>query len=504
MLGLQWWTVRDPQWGAPLWARAVLVAAALGLVGLRFTDRDLVPYILDEPHFQDAASMHVRAGTWPSISPLTGNLGVAYGPAPVWFYMAVHHIAGPRPERSVLAVTLFLSLSEILFAAALARALRGGWLLFATLTALLAGSPFLFFWSRLAWEVFSGYIALSVALLATDRALSIARGAVLGVLLGLALTSHPMTMPVALATLAVLGWEFVRRRAGGAGLMALLGSLVLVNVPYLWALHVTRRAAVPPGPSLGARLLGIPARLGGELLEPARVFTTSGVDYFFDAAWPDFRAWLGPASALLVLGFVLAITLALLAAAGLLLAARMGAVGARRVARVGLLAWAGLALLLSWLELVVQPHYQFAVCWLIPAGLGTLAMALLPRHPILARCLLACVWLVALTEATFNQAWMRWLRERGGTAGIHYSVPLAAQRALLKTACATDRQQVALVNRTYLFADSLLSLAQTEPACAGKRIGVCQGNCPALDSQWRVVSLRYVAPPGGRLAPLVR
>jgi hypothetical protein len=504
MTDLQWWTVRDPQWGAPLWARALLVAAALGLVGLRFADRDLVPYILDEAHFQDAARMHARAGTWPSISPLTGNLGVAYGPAPVWFYTAVHHLVGPRPERSVLAVTLFLSLAELLLAAALARALRGGWLLFATLTALLAASPFLFFWSRLAWDVFSGYIALAVALLARDRALGVARGALLGVLLGLALTSHPMTVPVALATLAVLSWEAVRRRAGAAGLMALLASLVLVHVPYLWALHAARRAAAPPGPGLGTRLFGVPARLGGELLEPARVLTTSGVDYFFDTAWPDFRGWLGPAGALLALGPILAITLALLAAAGLLLAARTGGPGARRVARVGLLAWVGLAALLSGLELVIQPHYQLAACWLVPAGVGALAMALLPRHPMLARGLLACVWVLALAEATFNQAWMRWVRERGGTAGIHYSVPLAAQRALLQAACSTDRPQVALANRTYLFADSLLSLAETEPACAGKRLGVCAGNCPALDARWRVVSLRYVAPPGGRLAPLVR
>ena len=93
------------------------------------------------------------------------------------------------------------------------------------------------------------------------------------------------------------------------------------------------------------------------------------------------------------------------------------------------------------------------------------------------------------------------MRERGGTAGVHYSVPLSGQRAFLHSACSTDRPQVALANRTYLFPDSLLSLAQTEPACAGKRIGVCMGDCPALNAEWRVVSLRYAAPPGGRLAP---
>jgi hypothetical protein len=503
MTALQWWTVRDPQWGAPLWARTLMVGAALGLVGLRFADRDLVPYILDEPHFQEAARTHARSGTWATISPLTGNLGVAYGPAPVWFYTAVHHLVGPRPERSVLAVTLFLSFTELLLAAALARALRGGSLLFATLTALLAASPFLFFWSRLAWEVFSGYIAIAVALLASDRAIGVTRGALLGAFLGLGLTSHPMTVPFVLAALAVVGWEAARRRSGAAGLFALLGSLVLVNFPYLLALQTARRAPFPYGPSLGARLLSVPARLGGQLLEPARILTTDGVDYFFDAAWPDFRAWLGPVGGLLAVGPALAIGLTLLLAVGLLRVARFGAPGARRVARVGILAWVGLAGLLSTLGLVVHPHYQLAAYWLVPTGVGALMMALLPRYPLLARGLVVCVWMVALTEAAFDQAWMRWVRERGGTAGIHYSVPMAGQRKLLQAACSTDRPQVALANRTYIFPDSLLSLAQLEPACAGKRVAICSGNCPILDANWRVVSLRYAAPPGGQLAPVL-
>jgi hypothetical protein len=501
---LEWWSRREPQWGTPMWLSALLVAAALALLGLRFINRDLVPYILDEPNFQNAAELHARARTWPSMSPLTGNLGVAYGPGPIWFYTAVHRIAGPRPERSILAATLFLSLAELLLAAALARALRGGWLLFATLTALLAASPFLFFWSRLAWEVFSGYIAISVALLASDRSVGVARGAVLGVFLGLALTSHPMTLPFALATVAVLGWEVVRRRARAAGLIALLSGVVFVNLPYLWALHAARRVAVPPGPGLSARILGVPARLPGELLESARVFTTNGVDYFFDAAWPAFRAWLGSFASLLALGPLLTVALSILAITGLVLASRRGPLGAQRVARIGLLAWLGLALLLSGLQLVVQPHYQLAASWLIPTGVGALVMAFLPQHPKVARGLLACIWAFAVSEATFNQAWMQWIREHGGTAGIHYSVPLAAQRAVLKAACSSDLSQVAIANRTYLFAESLLNVAQTEAACDHKRIGVCPLNCPALDAGWRVVSLRYAAPPGGKLAPLVR
>jgi hypothetical protein len=498
---LQWWMERDGLWSAPLWARVLVVAAALGLLCLRFADRDLVPYILDEPKFQDVAQRSVESGTWPAISPVVASLGARYGPGPVYFFTAVHHLVGPRPERSALATTFFLSLTQIALAAALARALRGGAVLFATLTALLAGSPFLFFWSRPAWDALAGYTAAAVALAATDRPVSVVRGLLIGALLGLGLASHPMTVPLTLAVLLVLSWEAVRRPAGARGVLAVVAALVLVNVPYMVAIaHETRQPTLPGDQGFVARLLSVPGRLVGQLLEPARVLTTAGVDYFFDAAWPDFRAWLGAPGALLVAGPMVAVTLALAGATGLVWAAHHGGQGIRRVARVGLLAWLGLAALLSFLGLGIQPHYQLAAWWLVPAGVGALVMTLLQRYPRLARALLVFVWVLALAEATFNQEWMRWVRERGGTAGIHYSVPMAAQRALLRAACSTERPQVALANRTYLFPESVLSLAQTEPTCAGKRVAVCPGNCPVLDSQWRVVSVRYAAYPGGRLA----
>jgi hypothetical protein len=504
MTDFQGLAVRDPVWGAPLWARILLVGVALGCFGLRFADRDLVPYILDEPKFQDVAQRSVETGTWPTISPVVASLGARYGPGPVYFFTAVHHLLGPRPERSAFATTLFLTLVELALAASLARALRGGTVLFATLAVLLAGSPFLFFWSRLAWDALAGFTAAAVALAATDRPVSLPRGLLIGALLGLALASHPMTLPLSLATLIVLGWEVVRRRTGVAGLLSVVAALVLVNIPYILALRrETRQPSILGSEGFWTKLLNVPGRLIGQLLEPARVLTTSGVEYFFEAAWSDFLSWLGAARALLTAGSTVTVALAIVGATGLTWAARRGGPGIRRVARIGLLAWVGLAVLLSFLGLVVQPHYQLAAWWLVPAGVGALAMALRPAHPLRARALLACVWVLALGEVAFDQAWMQWVRERGGTAGVHYSVPMAAQRALLNAACSTDRPQVALANRTYLFPESLLSLAQTEPACTGKRVAICSGHCPPLEPKWRVVSVDYAAYPGGRLASMV-
>lgn len=106
----------------------------------------------------------------------------------------------------------------------------------------------------------------------------------------------------------------------------------------------------------------------------------------------------------------------------------------------------------------------------------------------------------------------RWLSTRldglGARAWRHRRRPLlgaAVQPApVVARGVHHPQPKVALANRTLLFPHSLLSLAQTESACAGKTVGVCPVNCPTLDAQWRVVSVRYAAPPAGRLVPVAR
>lgn len=501
----QGWTARDGLWGAPLWARTLLVVAALGLLALRFTDRDLVPYILDEPQLQDAAQADAQAGTWATINVLRGTQGKRYGPAPLWFYTAVHRLAGPLPERSILATTLLLSLSLLALALAVARALGGGAVLFATLTALLASSPYLFFWSRTGWDnpLLAAFVDGAVAVALLLRMPAPLRGGLLGVLLGLGLSTHLMAIPFALALVAVLALDGRRRRPARLELGALLVVALLVSVPYLGALRTEPAAAAQAWAHWGglSEALG---RLGPQLLEPARVTTAMGVDGFLDGATPAFSRSLGAWRLVPECGPAVALVLALLAAAGLLAAARSSNVQARRLGRLGLLLWVGHAVFLALPALEREPHYQQPTAWLVSVGACALLMALLPKRPGAAWLLLAGLWGVALAQVGFTEAWMGWVRQHGGTAGTHYSVPLSAQRALLRDACSTERPQVALANRTLLFPQSLFSLAQTERACAGKRVAVCPGNCPALDAQWRVVSVRYAAPPGGRLVPVAR
>lgn len=496
-------STRDASWNAPLWARAGLVAAALGLIAFRFADRDLVTYVLDEPQIQDAAQAHAARGTWARISVVTGTQGVRYGPAPLWFYTAVHRVAGPLPETSILATTLLLTFSQLGLALAVARTLGGGAVVFATGAALFAASPYLFYWSRTGWDnpLLGAFTVLAVAVLLLDRLRPLVRGALLGLLVGLGLSTHLMSIPFSLAVAGMLAAQALRRRQARIELGALIVLALVVNLPYLAAL-----GSEPPYRPTSWESWGGPwaatARIADRLVDPARVMTAASIDRFLDAGRASFHARLGAARLVLEAGDFLAPLLGLLAAAGLTWAARSGHRPTRTLGRLGLLLWLGHAVFLGLPALVPEPHYQQPTAWLVPVGSCALAMALLPRSTRGAWLLIGALWAVALAQVTVIESWMGWLRAQGGTAGIHYSVPLSAQRELLRAACATERPGVALANRTVLFAYSLLSLARTEPACSGKQIGVCPGSCPPLDPRWRVVPVRYLDPPGGRLAPV--
>src|SRR4029453_1651384 len=102
------------------------------------------PSIPSEPQLQDAAVAQARSGTWATISVLRGTRGVRYGPVPLWFYGAVHRVAGPRPEAGIVAAGLFLTGAAVTLAFALGRKRAGGpWIIAAALW-LLAASPFSF------------------------------------------------------------------------------------------------------------------------------------------------------------------------------------------------------------------------------------------------------------------------------------------------------------------------------------------------------------------------
>jgi hypothetical protein len=474
-------------------ASAAAVAAALGMLAWRFANFDLVPFINDEPRLLKAASEQVATGRWAQAS-IPGTQGFTYGPSAIWFYGLVQLVFGRNPAASLAAMCALVTAAHLWLCAALARALKGGPILFATLLALLASSPYQFFWSRLAWDnqLVNALAAIAVALLATRAQVSLARCAALGLALGFALSAHLMVAPLVLLVGAVLAVEWRRTPVDllqRAGVVA--AAIALVNVPYALFLVRQPRPQVPP-PESAASLLE-------RLLEIPRVATSWKLGYFFDAGWPDFVATLpAPVQAALPAWTGASVALcAGMALAGLAALLAWGQAPARRLGALGLLAAVAYPVLYGVRGLALHPHYQFPVYWVVVAGVAGVLTAARSR-PKLAVAAGAVVWVIALGQFALVQRWMNFIRAEGGTRGVHYATPLAAQRELIRRACAAPQRELMVLNQTVLFPHSLQYVAFAEPACAGKRVTICPPSC-ALPAGGRVFKLHYLRPKGGAL-----
>jgi hypothetical protein len=487
-VALRWW---------PAW---LLVAGGLLALGTRFVERDLIQYVLDEPQLQDAAARDARIGRWADISVLRGTRGVRYGPAPLWFYTAVHRVAGPRPEAGIVGAGLFLTAAVVLLSLALARRSEAPPLVLGVGLWIAAASPFAFLWSRQGWDnpLLAGFAALTVAVLARPGPVRPATAALAGVLLGLALGTHLMSIPFGLAIL----WVLVTERRSWRDRFLCLGALGLaaglVLLPYLRALAHEPSAAAPLAPvSVLARL----ARTVEALVAPFAQTAGLGLDYFLDVDAARFSSETAAGRALPVVGPVVTAVVAAGALLGLLRGLRAVSPGLRRVARLGLWTWVLHAAFLGLLALPAEPHYQQPALWIPAAGWAIAVSTLWPVRRHAAEVLAGLALAVGLWGLWVQREWMGWIRENGGTRGIHYGLTVGAQRRALAEACAAPTPGVALQTLVIVFPQSLRSLARTEPACREHRVEVCGPSCPPLPRGWTAETLRY-AGHGARLAPL--
>ncbi len=472
----------------------VLLIAGLLALALRFTHLDLLPFILEEPTFLHWARTEAETGMWVSSSPIYGSQGMRYGPSVIWFYGVAQLLLGPLARSSILAICAALTAAHVALAAGISRALGGGMRMMGMLILLIASSPFQYFWARVAWDpLVNACVGVLVLLLSGPGALRIRDALAIGLLLGFAISSHLMVMPVVLATGVVLALEqhtSPRRALFGA---ALSGSALLVNLPYLLSLVEEQGRSTPSPSHFRAGLL-----LDG-LAEPVNVLTTRGFSYFFDHQWGHFQGWLGTWRPLFDVLAGVPVPLGVAALIGLVTMARRAPPSARRIARVGLLSWAGHALLLALRVDRVYSHYAFPTYWVVPAGLaGGIAALRRSREVLLATWSLVGIALLQLLFIVESNSYLTVYR---GTNGIHYSSPLSEQTRVVRQACAAPGNVVRLVNETRVFAVSLSYIARTEPVCQGKQLQLCRPGepCPPLPPGGVELRLRYEAPIGGAL-----
>jgi hypothetical protein len=479
----------------------VLVAAALALFAYRFVDVDGASFTRDEPQFLAAAREQPRTGDWLQANPLFGNLGRRYGPVAFWFYGAVTAALGDDPRRAIRAMGLLLTATQIALAWGVTRALRERAAFFAVLAAWIASSPYLFFWSRLAWDLTSlAGAGAAVALLALPGAVGPGRAALAGLALGVGVGTHPMIAPLALAAVLAIAWEL---RATPRRLCATLGALsataLAVVLPYV--LYLTRARVLSRAPF---RDHSAPSA-AGLLLDAPMIATAWRVDRYFDGSWDAFVEWSASA---LVAGTSggLAVAVAAAAVGGLACALRSPADGERRLARMGLLVWPGVVVMLAVLGLDGHVHYQFAAAWVPFFGVAALVAALRRRDPRWGRTALGVLGAVALAQFALIVQWTRFVRLHGGTRGATYGTVVGAQIAAMREVCAVPEPRIVLRNQTAQYRYPFEYLARTDPACAGRTVVVCEEApgplaraCPPEEPGTRVRRLRYARATGGAL-----
>lgn len=438
------------------------------MLAYRYLNLSLVPFINDEPAFLSAAREQIRTGHWVGVSPLVGKQNLHYGPTVLWFYGLVHLLFGSRAIVHVVAMLTCMTGAHLAFGYGLGK--RFGSLAGATALAFLASSPYQFFWSRLAWDQSVDVCsALLLFLLCAHDRITPKVGAAIGVVVGLAVSSHLMVLPLAFLAYGFLAVEGAYERRY-AGLLYACGAALVVNLPYLHYLSTHFTDAAPAEP-LSWDLVGKYA------LEPARVATLAGIDYFFDGAWRSFAdelhyarsPWLSPD---------LRLVAAAVAAAGLIWTAVTGR-GRRRVALLGVAAWVGYAFFFGQRRVGDPPHYQFATWWIIPLGLAAAVRSFDKRLRWGGIALAGAAWVLAIAQMRFTIDWMAFIRRHGGTQWTHYGVVLSEQDTALRALCADPHEHILVSNETRLFDLSLRYVASTEPTCASKKLSFCGSEpCP--------------------------
>jgi hypothetical protein len=459
------------------------------LVLIRLWRLDLVSFVMDEPVLLAAARQQLEGGGWATASPLTGNVGIRYGPTVVWIYGISQWLLGDGVRSAVITMIVLTTATQLAVAAALARLVARPRRAFMIFAGVIASSPYLWFWSRLAWDQ-TVLIATSaaVAVLAWPVSVSTRRGVAVGVLLGLAMGSHPIAVPFAGAVVVVLGiewWPSPPRRTHALPAMGVAMAVPLVPyIAHLWQNSPTSSGA-------DANLTDLPVRLGqvGTLLSPARTA------YFFDGEWDRFSSSHGHVDLVVAAGGVALVGVLVLAVVGIARSLWDREPRRRRVARLAAISWPACALMASLSGVGLDPHYLWSVWWTIPAGAmlasGNVAA---DRQRAVRSLTVGIAGLLIAANLVFVTTWVKAIASDQGTRGPHYGVALFAQESLAPSLCALGPNAL-VVNETEVRPVSLQYLMSTVDGCDWTNVTWFAAECPSSSHTGEVRRLVYADAP---------
>ncbi|HKP61557.1 MAG TPA: hypothetical protein VJV78_32730 [Polyangiales bacterium] len=453
----------------------------------------LAPFAGDQPRLLRAAWEQIETGRFADHSP------VSYGPAPLWFFAVIQGLIGRHASTVIAAVVVLACACQLALILALhvrgRHPLQHSYWALAGVLIVAASSPYQFFWSRLAADLAANlgpFVALAILAQGSFGPLS---GALLGLVLGLCISAHPLAAPFALACLVVVALSSIGPFVHRALSLSAAGTmLLLVNLPWLRYLRQAGPFAIPGRLDVFAPLTPEP------FLQTYRPHSIWGLSFFFDADWESFSAahpWLArpdvQQASLLSAACVTIIGL-------LALALQRREAGLRRVATVGVLCALGYPFLLSYWQLDDRPHHQFPVAWLTVAGAAGLFYArtrwLLPVR--------ALALALAALNIGFIGAWGEFIWQRAGTRGDHYGTPVAEQERFMREACQTPGKLLHIDNETAMLSPAFEQIFESEAKCRAKKLDLCGENgCSDVPPADWIVRLHYRDPEGGALSWVV-
>ncbi len=441
----------------------VLGGAAAFLILLRFADLSSAPFINDEPKLQLMLDQHLAARTLPRHG-LEGTRGVAYGPTALWIYMPLRLLTDDVGWIIALHVCLHC-LGLVLVFLAIRSSVGLETALWSTL--LIASSPYLFFYARLAWDN-TFLIPLTALTLFCLARLERGAGRVgtwagLGLASGLVFNLHLMALPViAAAALVVLplAWRDRRSLRVRIGVVAAVAALALTIAPYLWVV----------GPSLHQ---GSQTQITGEaiahavpetLLGTGMYVSAAGMEYFLNGLMDSIAAHLRS----LTLGIALAWVVRAVAWSWLGLScffacrawARTRGIDTRALPIVAQFGVVYFVILLLYYYAVrpypFHPHYFMSSFWLVPffaTWFATTGAARLTSRVRYARLLsygvLGSIALIVISNVGFVFEAHRAIARRHGTRDVHYSSTRGELQNAMQRICELARAR----GRTHVVID---------------------------------------------------
>jgi hypothetical protein len=446
----------------------LLPSLAALLFLLRFGGLSYAPFIQDEPYLQILLDQHLGAGTLPTFG-VEGSFGLPYGPTALWFYYPIR-LFTHSPYWLIAAHAGLVACAFLLFYLALAKAVgkaEAGW------AALLASSsPFLFFYSRIAWDntfLIFGSALLLFALGALEKTPRPSRWALLGLAGGLLLNTHLMSLPLLASALLAALPALKKAKKRGFAVGALSGAFLLPVSFYLYGLTIAPRETLEPSPGRG-ELFDL---LAGLLLGFGRFLSSAGFDYFLGAGfepvhsigrWPDYLSAFDP-------GWLLK---AAAGAAAIATAWRARAMALPALLKVGLLApLLSLPLYLALGPAAIHPHYLMALWWL---GFLFCAQALRLASGRKQALLKLLVGVVAAANLAYVAGFSASMRERMGTRNMRYGTGQAELEETARELCRRMGREGASAAELHLRATpgvrpaAMAYLSRHEPECEGKKL----------------------------------